>query len=102
MKFNIYTIFDSKANAYIRPEYRRSDEEMFAAIYETAKNPESGFHKHPDDYTVYRLGTFDEENAVIEYTGPQAIGTVLDIRAYMSKKHMAAMRRLKMESQDDE
>lgn len=101
MKFNIYTIFDAKAQAYLRPEYRRSDEEMFAAIYETAKDQNSGFYKHPDDYTVYKLGTFDESNAEIEYHGPHSIGTVLDIRIFMQKKHVAAMRRLKLETVDD-
>lgn len=102
MKFNIYSIYDVKAGAYVRPIYMRSDEEMMASVFETAKDQNSGFYKHPDDYTVFLLGTFDEENAEIDFHGPKSISTVLDIRAYMQRKHLSAMRRLKMEAELDE
>lgn len=101
MKFNIYSVYDVKACAYARPLYLRSKEELFAAIYETAKEKSTGFYKHPEDYTVYELGTFDELTAKIEYIGPQSVGTVLDIRAYMARKHIAAMRALRVEEVEE-
>lgn len=101
MIFNIYSVYDCKVGAYMRPMYLRTDDELFAAIYETAKDQNSGFYKYPEDYTVYFLGTFNEEDAKIDYVGPTTVDTVLNIRVIMNKKHLAAMRRLKMEALDE-
>lgn len=102
MRFSIYSVYDVKACAYARPLYLRSKEELYAAIYETAKEKSSGFYKHPEDYTVFELGTFDEETAKIEFVGPMSVGSVLEIRTYMARKHMKAMRALRVESIDED
>lgn len=63
MRQLIFSIFDSKAEAYLRPFYAPT---VGSALrdWETACNdPDTAFFKHPGDYTLVELGSFENETA---------------------------------------
>lgn len=59
----IFTIYDSKAEAFLPPFYERSTGLAVRAFEDAANNSEHQFNKYPSDYTLFELGEFNETTA---------------------------------------
>lgn len=59
MIFNVYAIFDSKGKFYGNPFYRGHNGEALRQFSDMVQDSGSIYSKHPEDYSLYRLGTFD-------------------------------------------
>lgn len=59
MKSNVYSIFDTKAQAYGPLFTRGRDEEAVRLVEDMLSDSSSLVARHPDDYKLFRLGTFD-------------------------------------------
>lgn len=60
MNLNIFSVFDSKAGAFVQPFFSQS---VGTAVrdFESACNEEgSNFARYGGDYTLFHLGTFDQ------------------------------------------
>ena len=67
MKKPIFTVFDNVAKQYMAPIFAEAtDGVAIRNIQTTMENQEHMFAKHPQDYTLVRMGTFDEETGVID------------------------------------
>jgi len=78
MKMKAYAIYDSAAQVYMRPFYIQQDaqaERMFTDIA-TDANHEIG--KHPEDYALIRLGTWDDNKGELESTQKTTIVTAIE------------------------
>lgn len=60
---NIYTIYDSKAEAYMSPWFVDKDGQALREFQDVIRNQESPFSKHPEDYTLFKIGTYDPNTA---------------------------------------
>lgn len=60
MIINIYTIFDDKAKIYNKPFYMHNDAVALRALTDLADDPNTDVHKHPEDFVLFKLGTFDD------------------------------------------
>ena len=67
MKLGIYSIYDSKANAFQQPFYFVNDEIATRAAQSTIEDQNSAIAKYPEDFTLISLGTFDPDTGEIEY-----------------------------------
>jgi hypothetical protein len=70
---NIYTIKDAIAGIYLHPIFERNDASAVRALREALANREHTFAKNPNDYTLYAIGTWDEETGEILGREPEAI-----------------------------
>lgn len=61
----MFSIHDSKAEAYLPPIYFKTKGEALRAFETSCKDEETNFHKYPSDYTLVELGEFDESSASI-------------------------------------
>lgn len=68
MEQNIYTIHDSKADAFLQPFFMRQDAEARRAFEQLVLEPGHRFNQTPEDYTLFKIGTWDEFAAKIEST----------------------------------
>ena len=66
MKTKIFTVYDSKAEAYMPPFFMQSTGQAMRVFEDTVKDEEHAFAKHPEDYTIFELGVFDDQNATFE------------------------------------
>lgn len=66
---NLYSVFDQKAKAYLAPFAMTNDDVAMRAFADTVNDGESPMAKHPEDYTLIRLGTFDDDTG--EITKPE-------------------------------
>lgn len=60
MKLNIYSIFDTASGLYSRPFFTQSDAEAIRSFSDIATDAEHPVGKHPSDYTLFRVGIFDD------------------------------------------
>ena len=63
MKLNIYSIFDSASGLYSRPFFTQSDNEAIRSFSDIATDAEHPIGRHPADYTLFRVGIFDDTTA---------------------------------------
>lgn len=79
MLHKIYTVHDVKAGAYLPPYYAHT-RGMAARSFEDACNDETHqFHKHPADYTLFEIGTFDDAICEIKMLkNAEPLGKALD------------------------
>lgn len=65
MKLNMYSIFDAASGLYSRPFFTQADAEAKRSFTDIAQDAEHPIGKHPDDYTLFRIGMFDDNTGKI-------------------------------------
>lgn len=76
----IYSIFDSKAESWSRPIFSRNDATAVREIKEVLAQGNTVFSSHPEDHTLFRLGTWSEVNPMFDYqTAPEAIAPLIQL-----------------------
>jgi hypothetical protein len=63
MLIRLYSIFDSKVDAYSFPFQAKTKGEAIRIITESVNDSRSFLNKHPADYTLFELGVFDDAHA---------------------------------------
>lgn len=59
----LFSIYDSKAESFSNPVYLNSTGLAVRTFSDSVQDPESQFAKHPADYTLFELGTYDDNSA---------------------------------------
>lgn len=65
MKLKIFTIHDSKAEAYLQPFFAQNEQVALRMFASSAQDANHQFHKFAGDYTLFLLGEFDDQNASV-------------------------------------
>ena len=60
----VFTVYDSKAEAYLPPFYARSTGDAIRRFSDTANDVSHDFNKHAADFTLFEIGEFDELQGV--------------------------------------
>jgi hypothetical protein len=97
MKQNIYTVFDSASGVFDRPFCAISDQAAVRAFGDICGNSEHPVGMHPDDYSLYRVGVFDNNLAEITpeskqclITGPEVLSAARNANGLASAEEQAA------------
>lgn len=56
----LFRIYDSKAELYARIFQEQTDATARRAFGAACKDPESPYHGHPEDYSLWRVGSEDD------------------------------------------
>lgn len=82
MKLNMYAIFDDKAKTFTQPIFRTQDG-MASRDFATLVNDEnSPFSKYPGDYTLFKIGVFDDGTSEVENLSPENLGNGLTFKDF--------------------
>lgn len=63
MIIKMFSVFDQKALAFMPPFFTPRSEQAVRSFTECANDPAHGFCRSPQDYTLYELGTFNDDSA---------------------------------------
>lgn len=75
----IFSIFDSKAEAYLQPFFSPNSGTAIRSFSDAAKQEDSNFFKHSADFTLFVLGDFNEHTGVIvPLDAKQPLGSALE------------------------
>lgn len=78
MKANIYAVHDIKVNAYTAPFTNPTHGSALRAFSDHVNDPNSGANKHPEDFSLWHLGSFDDDSGEITPAKPNRIGTAIE------------------------
>ena len=78
MKKVYYAVYDRKAEMYSQPFLEIKDGTAIRAVQDLViNNTDHAFAKHPSDFSLHRLGDFDDETGVI--TGQTKPNKIIEI-----------------------
>lgn len=60
-----YSIYDSKAEHFGNPVFIRTDAEARRSFGQVATDPNTEVGRHPEDFLLYRVGTWDAEKGTL-------------------------------------
>jgi hypothetical protein len=73
MKKVYYAVFDTKAKVYSGPFLEVTDGTAIRAIQDAVRSPDHPFARHAGDFSLHKIGTFDDQSGMIEGHEPQHI-----------------------------
>jgi hypothetical protein len=80
MILKIFSLFDEKAQTYNTPQYLAHEGEALRMLLTTLDDNKSMVSKFPEDFSLYCLGTFDDNSGKFEgYNEPQLIKRISDL-----------------------
>lgn len=80
MNIVITSVYDSKVKAYSSLIPARTVEEAIRGFKSASVQPESDFNKFPEDYSLWNIGTFDQETGVITGAQPTMVAQALEFK----------------------
>lgn len=76
---NVYTIYDEKAAAFLPPFCQATDGVAIRNFVASAQDTQSAIGAFPTDFTLFRIGSFDEDTAVFHMLeAKRSFGTALE------------------------
>lgn len=76
----IFTVYDSKVGAYLPPFFMSARGEALRAFVDTISDDKSVISKHPEDYTLFELGEYDNLTAKFDmYETPVSLGVAIEL-----------------------
>lgn len=77
MLMKVFSIFDDKSLTYSKPFYELTLGSAIRVFTDAAADPQSAFARHPADYSLFHIGQFNDETAVLDRVEPKNLGNAL-------------------------
>lgn len=81
MKLNAYTIYDVASGVYMRPFFSQADGQAIRGFKDIATDADHEIGKHPEDYTLFRIGSFNDNTGKMEGETLEKLATALELVA---------------------
>lgn len=78
MLHNIYSVKDTKAEAFLPPWYAPTNASAIRSFSTAVNDSTHDFAKYPSDFVLYQLGSFDDNTGVITAMEPHVLGVAID------------------------
>lgn len=80
MIYKIFSVRDSKANAFLQPFFMNNQGTAIRAITDCANDPNHAFFKHSNDYDLFQIGEFNEDDGkVIPLDSPLHVVSIFQL-----------------------
>lgn len=81
MKTKIFAIHDAKVGSYMQPFFMQSAGQALRSWGTSINDPSTLFCTHPADFTLFELGTYDDETGmVLAHEIKINLGTALELK----------------------
>lgn len=77
MQLLCFTVHDAAAGAFLQPFFFQARGQASRAFADSVNDPEHMFGKHPHDYTLFALGTFNSIEGTFDSMPPESLGNGL-------------------------
>ena len=92
MKMNAYTIYDVASGTYMRPFYSEADGQAIRGFKDIAQDENHDVGRHPEDYTLYRIGDFNTTTGKMTGEDLEKMATGLEMIAEMRSPKQADLK----------
>ncbi len=83
MLMHVYSFFDTASGMYMRPFVAIADGEATRAFGDLVKNPEHPIGMHPEDYSCFRVGSWNDQKGALTVEPPECLCTGLELVALL-------------------
>lgn len=80
MELKMFSVYDSKTEAYAAPFFFNSRGQAIRQFGDLANDPNSSLCKHAEDFTLFELGSFDDSNAMVLVTTHVNLGKAIEFK----------------------
>jgi hypothetical protein len=80
MKLNVYSIYDSAAKAYTQPFFMHNDGLAIRAFQDNVNAPDNNIANHPDQFTLFCIGEYDDSSGELSKSTVRSLGTGLEYK----------------------
>lgn len=80
MIHKIVAIFDRKAEAFLKPVFVQSNGAAVRSFGDAVNDETTEFHKHPEDYTMFSLGEWNDSTGVFDQFDPIEIAKAITFK----------------------
>lgn len=78
MKMQVFSVFDSKTKVFSQPNFLVNKGAALRAWMDACNDPQSNISKHPEDFTFFHIGEYDDENGTFEnLKTPESLGCAI-------------------------
>lgn len=82
----MYAVYDSKVQSFDRPFFMRSRGEALRSWQQISNDTQSGVCSHPEDYSLFELGTWDTDQArLTHHVTPLCLGRAVEFQKLTSE-----------------
>ena len=81
MRLNVYTIFDTASGMFDMPLVFRADGEALRWFSNLTQNAETKVGQNPEDFTFFRIGTYDDNKGKLVGEAPECMATAMEMVA---------------------
>ena len=86
MQLKVFSIYDEKAEAYLKPFFMRSQAEAIRAFTDLVNDPQSDFFKHSEDFILFEIGDYNDHSGHISSPdSPKVIGKALEFKQLQNR-----------------
>ena len=78
MRHEMFVIYDSKAVCYFQPWFLTTKAMAIRGFSDCVNQDGHNFCLHPEDYTLFCIGHFDDQTAEITWFGPKSLGNGIE------------------------
>lgn len=80
MIYNMYTVYDEKAEAFLQPFFMEKDAMAIRAIIDCVSDPGHRFCQHASDFTLFRIGKFDSNDGCLLHDDKKSLGCLVEFK----------------------
>ena len=79
MKMHILSVYDKATGAYLQPIFTNSKGSVLRQLTDLVKEKQHPFGQHPEDYTLFDLGFWDDSAGLMLTSEPTKLYPLLDL-----------------------
>lgn len=68
MNFKLFAIYDKRTGEYSPPQTYITTGQAERALYDAVHDQQSAIARHPEDYNLQEIGTYESETATLQQT----------------------------------
>lgn len=81
MTLGIYSIKDTKADAFLPPFFMRTNGEALRAFDDCVQKSGTPLSDHPEDFHLFKIGYFDQDTGSITPAScPESLASAMDFK----------------------
>lgn len=78
MIYQVFSVKDSKAAAFALPFFLPRVELAIRSFKDAVSDPGHDMHKHPEDYTLWILGEYDDQKGALQPVEPVQVASAIE------------------------
>lgn len=81
MTYRVFCVYDSKIEAFMTPFIMQTKGQAMRSFGDTVNDSSTQFWKHPEDFTLFEIGTYDDREGVYQmHDAKISLGTALEFK----------------------